>query len=159
MRFCSEPKAGWDSGSSICCMSSRRSPRSFWAWHNAAQFSPRAWHQALSAPPTKGKGTATAAKSPPREPSSWLKGLLLLAIEICQLVAHHFSSLENLAFLKKMQSGLLTLYKGFVHLDQRTVITICMFQGPTQGSFFCREWRMGEPRSSWRRREEGHLGE
>lgn len=51
-----------------------------------------------------------------------------------------------------MQSGLLTLYKGFIHLDQRTVVAIRVFQGPTQGSFFCREWRMGKSRSSWKQK-------
>lgn len=85
---------------------------------------------------------------PPREPHVWSKG-----IEIYQLVPYYFPFLENLGFYKKIQSGLLTLYKGFIYLDQRTVITICVFQGSAQGSFFCAARRMGEPRGSWRQKQ------
>ena len=103
LRFRSDPKAGWDKGSSIRCMSSRSSPRSLRAWHNAAQFRPRAWHQALSAPPGNRKGPVIAKVLETlrlKEPNCQSKGFLFLGLEICQLAAYYFLSLENLGSVR-----------------------------------------------------------
>lgn len=134
-------------------MSSRSSPRSLWAWHNAAQFRPRAWHQALSAPPRNRKGPAIAkALETPKRTQPLAKGLPFPGNRDLSAGCTPLPLFGKSGFCKGMQVGPLTLYKGFIHLDQRAVITIHVFQCPTQGSFFCTEWRTSKPRGSWRQK-------